>query len=258
MARGRRRFGETTDTGVHRALDGELREIVIEERCSFGPELRSELASEYQRLRGGRRWNRSLFHRIGSAAVVLVVLAAVSLTVPRVRSNLPEGLGLAATPELAEPLAPVTVGGEEMPHASLGQAYPVESVGGIDSGAGNVHRSALVATLPKLRDTNAARRILSGEIPAWLREEESRGTVHLLIWVSPDGAVELPQIDRSSGFAELDFAALRAIRSFSFDPATRLGVPVGTWVRFPIGFDSESTRVLLSEEVERVAIPWSN
>lgn len=256
MARKRRHEPGIPERDELRSLESELRGIVIEERCSFGPELRSELAGEYQRLQREVRQSRSLLRQWGMAAAAVVLMCGSMLTVPSVRTSLATTLGIGRIPELREPTVPVTV--LRAPgFAPNGRSIPTDPVAGVDEHE-IVERSSLAATLPVLRNKNAARRVLADEIPPRLEEEEVGGTVRLLIWVSPEGVVELPQIDRSSGLPGFDLAAVRAIRSFRFEPATRLGVPVGMWVRFPIGFQPESTRVLLDEETEAFPGPWSN
>jgi len=67
-----------------------------------------------------------------------------------------------------------------------------------------------------------------------LREEE--GTVYVRITLSPRGQVADVQLDKSSGFARLDDAALKAVRSWRFAPATRGGQGVTTSVVVPVKF----------------------
>ncbi|MCY4572515.1 MAG: TonB family protein, partial [Gemmatimonadetes bacterium] len=79
-----------------------------------------------------------------------------------------------------------------------------------------------------------------------------------LVWVNPAGATELVQIDSSSGLAELDRAAVRAAQAVRFQPATRLGVAVGTWVILPIRFLPNASEVVVEPESEALRIPLSN
>lgn len=240
----------TPESSELRALDRELHEIEIEERCSFGPELRSDLANEYQRLRNAGP-SRSSYRRIGIAAGVVVALTGSALTVSQVRDGFVAGLGLGNVGEVSSPPPPERVFSAETPAAGVeGEtpAPPTELADRVDTLA--VDPTSPSAALPVLRNRSEARRIVAEAIPPRLDEREAWGKVELLIWVNPEGIVELPQIDGSSGFAELDRAALKAVQSFEFEPATRLGVAVGTWVRFAIGFQPESARVLLDVEAE--------
>ena len=242
-----------------RELERELRGIVIEERCSFGPELRSDLAREYRRLGSGARQSASWVRPIGIAAGVVVALGGGALTVPQMRAVLLNGPGI--SPALDSPSSPPPfVSAEpEFPATDPMPVLPAPATAVADPGGSVVvEQSALAETVPVRRDLDQARRIVAEEIPALPDRREGWGTVELLIWVSPDGRVEFPQIDRSSGFAELDRAALRAIRSFEFEPAMRRGVAVGTWVRFPIGFRPESARILLDAEAETLSGSGSN
>ena len=246
-------------TGEIRELERELRGIVIEERCSFGPELRSDLAREYLRLRSGAKRGPSWSRQIAIAAGVVVALGSGALAVPQVRASLLEGLGLSSAVESPSSPAPVVSAEPEYPVTDVVPSLPAPPAAAADpDGSVVVERSALAETVPVLRNLGQARRIVAEEIPALPDRREGWGTVELLIWVSPDGGVEFPQIDRSSGFAELDRAALRAIRSFEFEPATRWGVAVGTWVRFPIGFQPESARILLDAEAETLSGSGNN
>ena len=257
MLRGRGRSRDPGDSAELRALDRELREIVIDERCSFGPELRSELVRDHRRRSDemrpaslGRLW-------LGMAAAI-VLLAAGVLSVPRTRSSLLNAFRPAAVPEVSTPVPPVRVGGDEF------RVEPVDPGEVIDSPelaglSGEVVRTdSVVGTLPVLLDRNAARRTVAAEYPPLLQERGVGGTVRMMVWVSPEGAVELPQIDNSSGLAELDQAALRATRTLRFEPATRLGVPVGTWVTFPIRFLPNATHVESDPESEGSPISLSN
>ena len=76
--------------------------------------------------------------------------------------------------------------------------------------------------------------------------------------MNPAGATELAQIDSSSGLAELDRAAVRAARVLRFQPATRLGEAVGTWVTLPIRFLPNASEVVVEPESEALRIPLSN
>lgn len=251
MSRMRDFRGDAPESGELGALDRELREIEIEERCSFGPELRSHLASEYRQLRNGAGRNRLLYRRVAIAAGVVVALTGTALAVAPARDGFLNRLGFGNGAEVAAPPLPDEVFISENPVGELQRASPplreefVDQVGSVV-----VDPNSLISTLPVLSNRSEARRIVADAIPPRLDQRDVWGKVELLIWVNPEGAVELPQIDRSSGFPELDRAALKAVRSFEFEPATRLGVAVGTWVRFPIGFRPESARVLLDAEAE--------
>ena len=59
--------------------------------------------------------------------------------------------------------------------------------------------------------------------PSLAKRMNWEGSVHCLIRVAPDGTVESVSVDRSSGHAILDEAALKAIRKWRFEPRTERG-----------------------------------
>jgi periplasmic protein TonB len=62
------------------------------------------------------------------------------------------------------------------------------------------------------------------------------GTVRVRVLVGENGRPQEVSIDRSSGDASLDQAALEAVRHWRFEPAMRQGVPVRAWVIAPMEF----------------------
>ena len=83
-------------------------------------------------------------------------------------------------------------------------------------------------------------RIVSGtkpEYPDNARNKGWEGTVRLQILVGTEGQVEDVRVIGSSGYAELDQAALRAVRSWRFSPALQKGMPVAAWATLPVVFD---------------------
>ena len=230
-------------------LDRDLREIVIEERCSYGAELRSELVREHARLEEERRSGFLAMPTLRIAAAILLLLTG-SLVVPETRAAM---LGLIRlTPAetgatLPAPALPSPARGPT-DDSGLGPAEParqIQSAGEPDGGSapaeavpsdGSLTPPLRLATLPELVDRNGARLVVAQEYPALLQRRGIGGRVRLLMWVGEDGTAEFPQIDGTSGLRELDLAALRATRLLRFVPATRLGEPVGTWVSFSIRF----------------------
>jgi periplasmic protein TonB len=82
-------------------------------------------------------------------------------------------------------------------------------------------------------------RVVSGDRPEYPDNARSKGwegTVKLQILVSTEGRVEDMRIASSSGYAELDQAALRAVRSWRFSPALQKGAPVAAWATLPVVF----------------------
>ena len=251
MTRRRKQDGDVPCPPSLAALDRELREIVIEERCSFGPELRAELVEENERLNslGGRLGPRFAQPRWMAAAAVLVLMAAM-LAVPSLRASL---VWLFTSP--AEPVqvdaAPVAVALPVMEN-------PVESEGAGGTATPATDVPLRPATLPALLDPQGARRVVAEQYPELLQRADIGGTVRVLVWVDPAGHTENPRVGGSSGVVQLDEAALRATRSLRFVPATRGGEAVGTWVEFSIMFRPEGARAQTDPQSQALQIPLSN
>ncbi len=60
------------------------------------------------------------------------------------------------------------------------------------------------------------------------------GTTILLARVDVTGHVKDIHVERSSGYRELDRAALEGVRHWTFKPETRNGIPVESYARVPI------------------------
>ena len=247
-----------------RNLDRDLRQIVIEERCSYGAELRAQLIEEHVRLDGGRRSHPWSMSAVGIAATLLLALAG-SLALPRTRGAV---IGLFQAPVVLETARSATVrswGGDPVrPEPAVTPP--------MDETSATVTRSATAepaemplpsplppGTVPELLDRNEARMIVAQEYPAVLQQKGIGGRVRILMWVGPEGTTEFPQIEHTSGLRELDLAALRATQALRFVPATRLGEAVGTWVSFSIRFQPGGTDLAQPDpEYATFHIPLSN
>ena len=247
-------------------LDRDLRDISIEERCSFGPELRAELAAEYGRLQSARPSRFSGARAAAMAAAVVILVLAGTWMVPPARAALarllqsvPEAEPAAAEPlpRVTPPVPEVVVELEELPVLDdldlevEPSEPPRPSVGGVPNGP----PPPPPPTLPSLLDRDLARRIVTDEYPVALQRGSVGGVVRVLLWVRPDGAPESPTVRVSSGIRELDEAALRATRSFRFLAATRAGRKVGTWVEFSIRFEPKAKGSQPDPEYQALEIP---
>ena len=72
--------------------------------------------------------------------------------------------------------------------------------------------------------------------PMAAREQGLEGVVVLSVLVRPDGRVDDARVAISSGAHVLDEAALSAVRTWLFTPATRNGRPVESIVEVPVKF----------------------
>ena len=76
------------------------------------------------------------------------------------------------------------------------------------------------------------------EYPVDLFEQQIEGVVLLRLYLTEAGVVvsDSTRIEESSGFPELDSAALRSVDQLQFAPARRDGVPVATAFVQPVHF----------------------
>ncbi len=69
------------------------------------------------------------------------------------------------------------------------------------------------------------------EYPKASLMNEEQGTVSASFLVSADGSVVESKLDKSSGFKNLDKAALKSISACKFKPGTKDGAPAQTWAK---------------------------
>lgn len=75
--------------------------------------------------------------------------------------------------------------------------------------------------------------------PIVARRNGEQGTVTIKVLVARDGAPANVSVDKTSGYARLDNAALETVRSWRFAPARQGAQPVEAWVLVPIVFRLE-------------------
>jgi len=69
------------------------------------------------------------------------------------------------------------------------------------------------------------------EYPKASLMNEEQGTVSMSFLVAADGNVVESKLDKSSGFKNLDKAAMKALSSCKFKPGTKDGAPAQTWAK---------------------------
>jgi protein TonB len=74
------------------------------------------------------------------------------------------------------------------------------------------------------------------EYPAAARAAREQGTVMISVEIDVKGRPQSVQLARSSGFKDLDAAAVRAVRRWRFKPATMGGIAVPTRIQVPVQF----------------------
>ncbi len=222
-------------------LAAELSSLRYEERPSFGPELEAELAREWSTARTRR--GVSLRSLAAAAAIVLLMILA---GVPQARASLvrfvtrleidrPAPSQASPSPPSVRPEPPAGTDS-----ATAGAADPIPSLPAADASTG---RARIVtpfrspkAVYPEIVDRPGTESLIRSYYPLDLQKAGVGGTVTLLLWVDSTGTVDVTDLRASSGVTELDQAALRVAPRVRFEPARRLGKPVGTWVQFNVQF----------------------
>ncbi len=72
--------------------------------------------------------------------------------------------------------------------------------------------------------------------PPLLRNAGIGGQVVVCLFISKEGTVLDRRVSQSSGYAQLDEAALKVAGIFRFTPALNRDRIVQVWIRFPIKF----------------------
>lgn len=92
---------------------------------------------------------------------------------------------------------------------------------------------------PTLTNTGDVMRALRAAYPARLRDAGIAGAPQVWIHIDVQGAVDDSRIQESSGYQELDEAALRVARAMLFTPARNGDQTVAVWVMIPVRFAVE-------------------
>lgn len=75
------------------------------------------------------------------------------------------------------------------------------------------------------------------QYPEDLWDAQVEGQTTLRLFISDRGSVDTVRIEKGSGYAAFDSAALAGSRSLRFQPATRGGKPVAAWFLLPVKFE---------------------
>ena len=87
--------------------------------------------------------------------------------------------------------------------------------------------SAFAAEVPASFDSKNCR----AEYPKASLMNEEQGTVSMQFLVATDGGVVESKVDKSSGFKNLDKAAIKALSACKFKPGSKDGSPAQTWTK---------------------------
>lgn len=86
---------------------------------------------------------------------------------------------------------------------------------------------AFAAEVPASFDAKNCR----AEYPKASLMNEEQGTVTMMFLVRQDGTVAESKVEKTSGFKNLDKAAVKAISACRFKPGTKDGAPAETWTK---------------------------
>lgn len=146
----------------------------------------------------------------------------------------PEAVPVAEKPETvkesAERLAPEAVAGSggfsSVPGAAFGDAPSMggQPGGGLPGGSGLQEVRPLYRVNPPPKYPRVARR------------RGNQGTVVVEVLVDESGRVGDLRMIKSSGYNNLDKAAITAVKKWTFEPGSKNGRRVAMWVRVPVRF----------------------
>ncbi len=91
-------------------------------------------------------------------------------------------------------------------------------------------------TEPRLLNGPEMLRLLAKYYPRVLKEAGIGGEIMMWVWVDSEGNPTKSQINRSSGYPQLDDAALAIVERMEFSPAMLRDKPIGVWIGQPISF----------------------
>jgi len=90
-----------------------------------------------------------------------------------------------------------------------------------------VAAAAGAAEVPASFDSKSCK----AEYPKASLMNEEQGTVSMSFLVGADGGVIESKLEKSSGFKNLDKAAIKSIGACKFKPGTKDGAPAQTWTK---------------------------
>lgn len=209
---------------------------------------RSEIES---RQFSWRRTSAITFSIVLHAMVFMVVLAPIMP--PEAKAFVPKRVTVVdvieqpqpaqlvpAPPAMPEPPRPHVVEAINLPEPPTAQIVVVEE-------PSSMARVALPSKPSKPAERAAPIDVAPGANLSYLRYHKPpypvqavrmrhEGTVILRVLVGVNGSVIDIKIDQSSGYRELDQAAVRAAREWMFNPGIRNGIPYQGWALVPVDF----------------------
>ena len=194
-------------------------------------------------MNGPRRSRIESSGAIGSTLLVISVLAAACDMAPRAES--PEEALERTLIELRgdeEVRQPIEAEPDSRPEsgAERRQSYPLppDTPGRIGGGASTAPADTQYEVAPILANRLEVQRVLDIEYPPVLRDAGVGGTTRLHMFINAAGALDSALVAQTSGYEQLDQAALRVANAFEFVPAQNEGENVAVWIQVPITFQA--------------------
>jgi periplasmic protein TonB len=147
-----------------------------------------------------------------------------SETTPQVRRD----VSAAERKKIVDKAAPVAAPSKR-PEQVTGRTEPTGR--SADAPVVRANDKPVVPAAPRYRDNPPP------DYPREARRRGHEGLVMLSVNVGVDGKAHAVEVQETSGFDLLDRAALRAVREWRFDPATRGGTPIEMTVEVPVRFE---------------------
>lgn len=227
-----------------KSLDDELSSIQYEERASFVPELRAELAEAWEEEPARRRSARR--RHLTAAATVALLLGGAS--VPSARASLVRLIEVFTPAPIEAPVLDVTpmslpesAAEGELPDEPLPTEAP--DLASVSEGApvaeSDVEIPAASLIAPQMLDRAEAEALLREAYPDALQLGGIGGEVRLRMEIDETGRVLGARVTESSGVEELDRTAVEVAPRFRFVPALRAGEAIPMAIDFPVRFEPE-------------------
>jgi TonB family protein len=188
---------------------------------------RADDVSEAERTAFSKSWQEKRA-RINELRAVVLDMRAVLNTV----NELADYVESAKPPqraEIDELIARVRAEYDQLQTRSPPQVAPllVESVAGLEYSA-----AAMPGVAAPVKVTSAKEIANSCQYPPTANRNLEEGTTQLRLHLDATGAVSAAAVARSSGYDELDAAALKCVATVRFQPASQDGKPVAAVVRY--------------------------
>lgn len=173
--------------------------------------------------------------------------ADVSFTMAEIEAvELPPEIEIPPPPEaIARPANPVVTSAEIDTNVTIApttfESNPIEDLPPPPTDAVEIDVSAQPTftpyeVAPEITNRTQVQQALVREYPAVLRDSGIGGTVLMHFFIDATGSLENVLVAQSSGFEQLDEAAMRVAEVFQFSPALNRDERVPVWIQVPITF----------------------